>query len=96
MAWGGDLVTVVSTAARLSSTVQDCVEVTVRALRGNTANVFFGLSDVSITDNYLVFLEPGEAYTWGPYANGTPIDLREIFQVSANTADKFALSYNKR
>lgn len=97
MAWDGDLVTVTNTATRLSSTALDCTEVTIRALAANSASIFFGKSDVTTTDNYLVFLAPGEAFTWGPYAgNVPPIDLREIFYISANTSDKFALSYNKR
>ncbi len=96
MAWGGDLITVASSATRLSTTVQDCVDITVRALAANGASIFFGGSDVTITDNFRIFLAPGEAYTWGPYPSGTPIDLREIFYISANTSDKFSLSYNKR
>lgn len=70
--------TVTGTAASVSSILgvsgagRFISHMTFRALDTNVGNVFLGKSDVTTTTNRLVFLKPGESFSFGlegPYTN---------------------------
>lgn len=52
---------------------------TFRAGTGNVGNVFLGKSDVTTTDNRLVFLKPDESFSFG--VEGCYVNLEEWFVI---------------
>lgn len=77
----GGITVLGSEATILSSETVAMCQITIRTLtQPTTSRVYFG--NVNVTpggDNAHGYIDPGEAYTWGPYSRGGGIRPAQIF-----------------